>query len=151
MSSLAVGLNQVRMFMENLWIVHFSSSFWHSQPCLKSLYLSHLKWQTNVEKTQGQFSLSADRIFQRSFACGFEDHMFPDKIYCTVRRGWTEGRVQKRCHIIQTVLFFSLLINSSETTQAFSYRNHPDHRYLQKANNSDVFAWEVWKGCDGTL
>ncbi len=54
-SSSMVGLNQVRVFMENLWIVHFSPSFWQSRLTLKSLYFSHLKWQTNVQKTQGQF------------------------------------------------------------------------------------------------
>lgn len=57
-SSSTVGLNQVRMFMENLWIVHFLPSFWQSRLPLKSLHLYHLKWQTSVQKTQGGHFLS---------------------------------------------------------------------------------------------
>lgn len=38
-----------------MWIVHFLPSFWQSRLPLKSSYLSHLKWQTTVQQTQGQF------------------------------------------------------------------------------------------------
>lgn len=54
-SSSMLGSNQVRMFMQNLWIVHFLPSFWQSGLPLKSLYLSHWKWQTTLQESQGQF------------------------------------------------------------------------------------------------
>lgn len=54
-SSSTVGLNQVSMFMGNLWTMPFLPSFWQARLTVKSLYISHFKWQASVAKTQGQF------------------------------------------------------------------------------------------------
>ena len=72
-------------------------------------------------------SFCAVRIFQCSFAFGFEDHMLPDKIYCTVWSRRTEGWVQKNCSVT--------LYNPSF---GFSFIDYLNQNYLRSSDGCSL-------------